>query len=461
MSHRVNALPTDSNTRAALVLVIAAAVVMMITAGIRLTSGLFLSPINTATGLGIASVSLAMAIAQFVWGLAQPVFGAVADRWGAGRAIVIGGLMLATGTALTPFVDSQWGLILTLGILGAAGAGAGSFSVLMGATAQRLPPSQRALASGVVNAGASTGQLVFAPLAQAMINAIGWVSAMLWLAATALLTIPLAWPLRRRQAAAPSSVSPTAGASGASPAPASAAPGASGTSPASASATTVEARPADASKGTTAATAEAPLGFRAQIRTAFADRSYLFLHAGFFTCGFHVAFLVTHMPGEVALCGLPAQVSANALALIGLFNIMGSIGAGMLCTRYSMKNVLAAMYASRAVIILVYLAAPKTTLTFYVFAALIGVTWLATVPPTAGLVGKLFGTRYLATLFGLTLLSHQTGAFFGAWLGGLAFAASGDYQWMWYADIVLALAAALISLPIRERSPRAAAAAAA
>ena len=455
MSHRVNALTSDSNTRAAFALVIAATVVMMITAGIRLTSGLFLSPINTSTGLGIASVSLAMAIAQFVWGLAQPVFGAVADRWGAGRAIVIGGLMLATGTALTPFVDSQWGLILTLGILGAAGAGAGSFSVLMGATAQRLPPSQRALASGVVNAGASTGQLVFAPLAQAMINAIGWVSAMLWLAATALLTLPLAWPLRRRQAPA------TNGASAASPAPASTTPGASGTSPASASVTPVEPRPAETSKGTTAATAEAPLGFRAQIRIAFADRNYLFLHAGFFTCGFHVAFLVTHMPGEVALCGLPAQVSANALALIGLFNIMGSIGAGMLCTRYSMKNILAAMYASRAVIILVYLAAPKTTLTFYVFAALIGVTWLATVPPMAGLIGKLFGTRYLATLFGLTLLSHQTGAFFGAWLGGLAFAASGGYQWMWYADIVLALAAALISLPIRERSPRAAAPAAA
>lgn len=451
MSHRVNALPSDSNSRAAVALVIAAAVVMMITAGIRLTSGLFLSPINTATGLGIASVSLAMAIAQFVWGLAQPVFGAVADRWGAGRAIVVGGLMLATGTALTPFVDSNWGLILTLGILSAAGAGAGSFSVLMGATAQRLPQSQRALASGVVNAGASMGQLVFAPLAQAMINAIGWVSAMLWLAATALLTLPLAWPLRRRQAPA------TNGASAASPVSASTTPGASGTSPASAAVTTVEPRPADTSKGTTAATAAAPLGFRAQIRTAFADRSYLFLHAGFFTCGFHVAFLVTHMPGEVALCGLPAQVSANALALIGLFNIMGSIGAGMLCNRYSMKNVLAAMYASRAVIILVYLAAPKTTLTFYVFAALIGVTWLATVPPTAGLVGKLFGTRYLATLFGLTLLSHQTGAFFGAWLGGLAFAASGDYQWMWYADIVLALAAALISLPIREQSPRAAA----
>jgi predicted MFS family arabinose efflux permease len=279
-----------------------------------------------------------------------------------------------------------------------------------------------------------------------MIGAIGWVASMLWLAVAALLTIPLAWPLRRRRAPDTALAAAASGQQAASTLPTGASASSAATGPAT--------RPSSAAP-------DPSTGFRAQLRTAFADRSYLFLHAGFFTCGFHVAFLVTHMPGEVALCGLPAQVSANALALIGLFNIMGSIGAGMLCARYSMKNILAAMYASRAVIILMYLAAPKTTLTFYIFAALIGVTWLATVPPTAGLVGKLFGTRYLATLFGLTLLSHQTGAFFGAWLGGLAFAASGDYQWMWYADIVLALAAALISLPIRERPPQPATASAA
>lgn len=397
------------STRSILILVASASLVMMITAGIRLTSGLFLSPINTATGLGIVAVSFAMAIAQFVWGLAQPIFGAVADRWGAGRVIVIGGLMLATGTGLTPFVDSQWGLIVALGILSAAGAGAGSFSVLMGATAQRLVPAQRAVASGVVNAGASVGQLVYAPLVQALIGAVGWVTTMLSLAFTALLTVPLAWPLRRRRSVAAS--------------------------------TTASAAPA----------ASAEPGFRAQLRQAFADRSYLFLHAGFFTCGFHIAFLITHMPGEVELCGLPVQVSANAIALIGLFNILGSIGTGMLCSRYSMKYVLAGMYASRAVVIVIYLLLPKTSLTVYAFAAVLGLTWLATIPPTAGLVGKLFGTRYLATLFGLTLLSHQTGAFFGAWLGGLALASNGDYQWMWYADIVLALGAALISLPIREK----------
>jgi predicted MFS family arabinose efflux permease len=192
------------------------------------------------------------------------------------------------------------------------------------------------------------------------------------------------------------------------------------------------------------------MGLGEQVRVAMRDPSYLFLHAGFFTCGFHIAFLVTHLPGEVALCNLPAGVSATALGLIGLFNIIGSLGAGALGARYRMKYLLAWLYASRAAIIMLYLLAPKTAWTFYIFAAVLGLTWLATVPPTAGLVGKLFGVRYLATLFGLTLLSHQIGGFFGAWLGGLALERYGNFNWMWYADIVLALAAALVNLPIRE-----------
>ena len=188
-----------------------------------------------------------------------------------------------------------------------------------------------------------------------------------------------------------------------------------------------------------------------QLRQATRDRSYLCLHLGFFTCGFHIAFLVTHLPQEVALCGLSAGVSATALALIGLFNIAGSLAAGALASRYRMKSMLAVIYGSRAVIIVAYLLAPKTALTFYLFAGMLGFTWLATVPPTAGLVGKLFGMRYLATLFGLTLFSHQIGGFFGAWLGGLSFVHFGDYTWMWYADIALAVAAALVNLPIREQ----------
>ncbi|NDP58875.1 MAG: MFS transporter [Oxalobacteraceae bacterium] len=398
-------MPTtpDMSPRGAWILMLAASAILMITMGARLTTGLFMSPINTSTGLGIVSISFALAIGQFVWGAAQPVFGIIADKYGTPRVIIAGALMLATGLAITPFMSSQWGLMLSMGLLSAAGAGAGSFSILIGATAQSLPPQRRAFAAGFINAGGSLGQFIFAPLMQAIISSAGWVMAMFTMAATTLLTIPLAIPLRKKKVIN--------------------------------------------------ATASAPIteiGLGRQVRLAMRDRSYLCLHAGFFTCGFHIAFLVTHLPGEVALCNLAAGVSATALALIGLFNIVGSLSAGALGSRFRMKYLLVAMYASRAVIIAVYLLAPKNAWTFYIFAAALGLTWLATVPPTAGLVGKLFGMRYLATLFGLTLLSHQIGGFFGAWLGGLAMERFGNYNWMWYADIVLALAAALVNLPIRE-----------
>jgi MFS family permease len=362
-----------------------------------------------------------MAIGQFVWGASQPIFGAVADRYGPERVIVAGGVMLAIGWAVTPLVSSEWALTLALGIVVAAGAGAGSFSILIGATAGRLPPEKRAFAAGFINAGGSFGQFLFAPLVQALISAFGWMSAMLALGASALATLPLARVLRR-QPAAPAAGTP----------------------------------PADAK-----APAPDAIGLRAQLRIAARNGSYWYLHAGFFTCGFHVAFLVTHLPGEVGLCSLPASVAATSLAIIGLANIIGSLGIGALGNSFRQKYLLFWVYFARAVAIAIYLAAPKTPLTFYVFAAVLGVTWLSTVPPTAGLVGKLFGTRYLATLFGLTLLSHQIGGFFGAWLGGIALVSSGSYAWMWYADMALALVAAFVNLPIREAplaAPRAAAA---
>lgn len=405
--------------RAAWMLILAASAILMITMGARLTTGLFLSPINTSTGLGVASISFAMAVAQLMWGASQPVFGAIADKYGPAKVIVVGGLMLALGTAATPFVDSEWGLLLTMGVLSAAGAGAGSFSILIGATAQRLPAERRAFASGFINAGGSFGQFVFAPLMGAIIAGAGWVIAMLTMAATTLLTIPLALGMREKKAHA-------------------------------ADVATGAVRPA-ASAAPSVVPSAPGITLMEQLRQAMRDRSYLCLHLGFFTCGFHIAFLVTHLPQEVALCGLSAGVSATALALIGLFNIAGSLAAGALANRYRMKSLLAIIYGSRAVIIVAYLLAPKSALTFYLFAGMLGFTWLATVPPTAGLVGKLFGMRYLATLFGLTLLSHQIGGFFGAWLGGLSFVRFGDYTWMWYADILLAVAAALINLPIREQ----------
>jgi len=389
-----------------------AALVLMITMGSRQSLGLFLSPINSHTGLGIAKISFAMAIAQLVWGAIQPVFGAVADRWGPGRVIVLGAFLLAAGSVLTTQVTSEWGLIFAVGLLSAAGAGAGSFSILIGATAQRIAPEQRSFAGGVINAGGSVGQFIFAPLNQAVMSAFGWMQAMWMMAVFALTTAPMAWWLRGRPHAAGSTNASGAG---------------SGSS---------------------------ALTLRQQLAIALRDRSYWCLHAGFFTCGFHIAFLVTHMPGEVDLCGLSANVASTSLALIGLANVAGSLVAGALGSRVRMKMILFWMYASRAAAILIFMAAPKEPMTFYVFAVVLGATWLATVPPTAGLTAKLFGARYLATLFGLTLLTHQIGGFLGAWLGGLAVVTTGNYDWMWWADAVLALLAALVNLPIKEDRPK-------
>ena len=396
-----------SNTAAMWTLILCAAALLMITMGGRQSMGLFVAPITQATGIGIVSISFSLAIAQFTWGAVQPMFGAIADQYGARPVIFAGTLLLAAGYALVPNVQSPLMLTLALGLFTAAGAGAGSFSILIGATASELPPEKRSMASGIINAGGSAGQFVFAPLLQFLIAGFGWIAALYSLAAVSLLSLPLLLGLRKR-----------------------------------------------APQVATANTAAAEMSLGAQVRIALRDRSYWLLHAGFFTCGFHIGFLVTHLPGEVSLCGLPASVSATSLALIGLFNIMGSLAAGALGGRYRMRSILGLMYASRALIIAIYLVSPRTPLTFYLFAAALGFSWLATVPPTAGLIGKLFGTRYLGTLFGLTLLSHQTGGFFGAWVGGLTISRYGDYSWMWYADIALAVAAALLCLPIREARVR-------
>ena len=391
-------------SRRALIVTIAAASILMITTGARQSLGLFVSPLNTATGLGITTISFAYAVAQLMWGVAQPFAGGVADRYGPSRVLVGGVAVLAIGMALTPFMRTGAGLVLSLGLLAAIGSGAASFSVLIGAASRHLTPEGRGKSSGIINAGASFGQFVFAPITQALIQGIGWMGAMWSLAGIMLASLPLV---------------------------------------------RVVDAPVAMPHGTSAAALAPAQPWRA-VREAMRDPSYLLLHAGFFTCGFHIAFLVTHLPGEVGLCGLPASVASLSLALIGLSNIVGSVLAGAGTARYRSKHILALMYGSRAVLIGCYMMAPKTEWTFYLFAVGLGITWLATVPPTATIVGKLFGVRYLATLFGLTLLSHQVGAFFGAYLGGIALARTGSYTWMWYADMALAAAAAVVNLPIRE-----------
>ena len=378
-----------------------AAAILMITMGTRQSMGLYVGPLNTDTGLGIVTISLAMAIGQFVWGAVQPIAGAFADKFGPRPVLLTGLFILVLGSALTPLVSSQMGLILTLGLLTAIGSGACSFSVLLAAAAQRMPASSRGTASGIINAGGSFGQFVFAPIIGKLIQWVGWMGTMWSMAAVALLAIPLLNRLTNDTHAPIKAPDPEG-------------------------------------------------GLKKAFTDAMRNPSYLLLHLGFFTCGFHIAFLVTHLPTEVGLCGLSTTVASWSLALIGLANIVGSLFAGSCINLYRSKYVLACMYGSRAVLIALYLAAPKTEWTFYAFAVGLGLTWLATVPPTAALVGKLFGIRYLATLFGLTLLSHQIGGFLGAYLGGLVFEAQGDYHWMWWADIALSAMAAVINLPIKE-----------
>lgn len=384
---------------------LAAAFILMITMGIRMSLGLFVPPLANDTVLSITQISLAMAITQLMWGVSQPLTGALADRYGAWTILWSGTLLLVLGCLLITWQPNMFGLTLGMGVMMALGAGAGSFSILMSQVANRVPTHWRGVASGMVNAGGSFGQFVFAPLIQFFIGLpqSGWRGAMWMLAAMSLLVLPVSRWITRQE-----------------------------------------------SSTFQAASQSSETSLKQSVKDAFCNKSYLLLHAGFFTCGFHIAFLVTHLPTEVALCGLPANVASNSLAIIGLANVAGSLIVGWCVGHFRSKYLLFWMYGSRALLIVGYLLAPRTDLNFYLFAAGLGMTWLATVAPTAAITGKLFGTRYLATLFGFTLLSHQIGGFFGAYLGGWAIVRFGDYGWMWYADIALATLAALCNLPIKE-----------
>lgn len=395
---------------------LAAAGTFALTMGARQSMGLFLGVMNTSTGLGLASISLAFAFGQLWWGLTQPLAGIVADRYGPGRVLVTGIVLVAVGTALTPFMTSTLGLILAIGVLAAGGAGLAGPSVLMAATTRLVPPERRGMATGIVNAGGSFGQFVFAPIAQGITAAAGWVMALQSLAVLTLLALPAAWVLRGRPAE-PATAMPTPGGPAAPP------------------------------REST----------RQALARAWAEPGYRLLCVGFFVCGFHVAFIATHLPGVVASCQLPPEVGAWSLAVIGLFNIVGSFGMGWAVGRWRMKSLLSLVYATRALAVLVFVLAPKTEVVMLVFAAVIGLTYLSTVPPTAGLVAKFFGPTHMATLFGVVMLAHQIGGFLGAWLGGKAFDWTGSYDWMWYVDIVLAVGAALVHLPIREAHPATAA----
>ena len=396
--------------------VVLAGTILMVAYGVRLTVGLFVQPVIDDKGLSIAEVSTALAIGQISWGLFQPLFGAWVDKGHGFAALVVGAVCIVAGQLLTMVSDNVYILTLAQGIFSPAGIAAGSFAILIGIVGARLPEDKRSVASGIINSGGSIGQFIFAPIVQFFIHVRGYYTSLMVLAGIALAAIYPAWVLCKRNPPMPKAE-----------------------------------RAGQAWKPETLLARET---LRDQLRVAMRDPSFLLLNLGFFTCGFHVAFLVTHLPGEVTACGHTAAVSAASISLIGLCNIAGSIGAGVLGKYYRMKLVLAGTYAARAVMITLFIFSSKSEMAFYVFSAATGFTWLATVPPTAGIVGKLFGQRYVATLFGLTFLTHQIGGFFGAWLGGVAMETSGSLLWVWWVDVALAAMAAVVNLPIKEQAPQ-------
>ena len=394
---------TQAFWRYPLFALVAAFVILGLGMGLRQSFGLFVGPITIDTGVSVATLSLAFAIQNLLWGVMTPFVGALADRYGTQRFLILGSLLYASGLAVMSIADNAFLVYLGNSVLTGLGVATVGFTLVLSAVARIAPEDKRSTWLGIASAGGSMGQFLLVPGAQLIMNDIGWSGAFLVLAALALLIIPLSFSF------------------------------AGGT------AKTTEALPQETMRGT--------------LNEARRHSGYLLLTAGFFVCGFHVSFITVHLPGYVVSCNLSAQTGANALGIIGFFNVIGTLLAGWLGQRYRMKYLLAGIYFARAASIAIFLAAPKTDLVVFLFAASFGLLWLSTVPLTNGIIGRIFGPRYLATLFGITMFSHQVGAFFGAYIGGQSLALTGDYDLVWWISIGLAVLAGLLNMPISD-APR-------
>tara|TARA_R110000868_G_scaffold4752_14_gene29477 strand:+ start:651 stop:1868 length:1218 start_codon:yes stop_codon:yes gene_type:complete len=384
-----------------LVLIIAGCAVAAIGNGVRTSFGLLTLPMTADLGLSREGWGMAMAIQNLAWGIAQPFAGAYADRVGTGRTIAIGAAIYALGVVLMTISPNASIMAVTAGIITGVGIAISSFSVVMAAFGRAVPPEKRSLIFGVATAASSFGQFAFAPISQGFINAFGWQSALLYLGMALLLIIPLSYALRGR---------------------------------------------------TENPIGQADLPFIETLAKAWGHGSYRLLVVGFFVCGFHLAFINVHMPAYLVQCGLSPATGSWTIAIIGLFNIVGSLLAGYLGGRLPKQILLATIYFLRALAIGLFLLFPVSELTAYTFAAAMGVLWLSTVPLTAGLVAMFFGARYLGMLYGIAFLSHQIGSFVGVWLGGYVFDMTGSYSLVWYLGIMLGLASAAMHLPINERA---------
>jgi MFS family permease len=380
------------------VVIAAGCLIALITFGARTSFGLFTEPLSLLRGWDRETFALAIAIQNLLWGIGQPFAGAVADRYGPGRVLAAGGAVYALGVALMSASTSGATLALTGGVLVGLGLSGGSFTIVIAAFARLVDEERRSWAMGLATAMGSLGQFVFAPLGQSFIGAYGPATALLLIGGFVAFVPALAAALR--------------GGDGA------------------------EIREEPSSTA---------------IREALTHPSYLLLTSGFFVCGFHIAFVSTHLPPYLTQLGLGTALAAWALALIGLFNVIGAYGAGVLGGTHSRRLLLSAIYASRAAAFVLFVILPATPATVLLFSAAIGLLWLSTVPLTSGLIAVMFGTRHLGLLFGVVFLSHQVGAFAGVWLGGAVYDATGAYDLMWWLCIALGTAAALVHLPISER----------
>jgi predicted MFS family arabinose efflux permease len=383
--------------------IFSAAAIVTIAMGVRQAFGLFLPDMSTDLSIGRSSFGLSLALQNLLFGLAQPFVGALADRHGAGRVVAGGTLLYAAGLIAASFAGSAIGLHLSFGLMIGMALSATTFVVVLGAVGRVVTPERRSMAFGIVTAGGSLGQFLVVPAGQLLIGELGWRMALVALAGLIAVMLALA-----------------VGVSG-------------------------KPQAAGAQAGGDGQTLREALG------EAAGHRGFWLLNAGFFVCGFHVAFIATHFPAYLTDKGLGLAIGANALALVGLFNIFGSYLFGVWGGKWSKKGLLAALYAARGVVMIAFLAAPLTPVSALLFAAAMGFLWLGTVPLTSGLVGQIFGMRYLSTLYGIVFLGHQLGSFCGAWIAGLMFDWTGSYDSIWVASVALGFIAALVHLPISER----------
>ncbi|KQU65653.1 MFS transporter [Aminobacter sp. DSM 101952] len=397
------AATTRSGKAVPWLIIICGCLIAALTFGPRSAMGFFQLPMLAEKGWDRTTFGLAMAIQNLFWGLGQPIFGAVADRFGTWRVLTLGAVLYALGLYLMASADSPGMLHLSGGVLVGLGVAAGSFSIVLAAFARNTNPNNRSMVFGIGTAAGSAGMFIFAPISQGLIDAYGWSDTLVYMS-IAMLVIPvLAIPLV-----------------------------------------------GNSSSGK-ASQAEIQQTLSQALSEAFGHRSYLLLVSGFFVCGFQVAFITAHFPAYIRDIGIDARYAVIALALIGFFNIIGSLASGIIGQKYSKPRFLAWIYLARSALVAAFLLLPQSPTSVVIFAVLMGLLWLSTVPPTNGLVAIMFGTRHLGMLGGIVFFSHQIGSFLGVWLGGYLYDHFGSYDTVWWLGVALGLFAAAVHWPIKER----------